>query len=172
MKWWNDIWLNESFASLIGYIACERVQIRLGELPWDQKNACDIGHNIEKEDVWLYFSQEKQSALIDDCLPSSHPIDAPCRDNEAAEGLLDGITYGKGAVFLNLMINTLGEEQFFNGCKNYFQKFKWQNTELADFISCLSEQVQENQALENFDLHEFTNKWLKYSGCNNIECSL
>ena len=63
------------------------------------------------------------SALTDDCVPSTHPIDAPCRDNEVAQGLLDGITYGKGAVFLNQIISTIGEKQFFDGCKSYFQKF-------------------------------------------------
>jgi len=119
MKWFNDIWLNESFASLIGYIACERVQIKVGELSPDESGN-DIGHNIDFEDVWLYFSQEKATALNDDCLPSTHSIDAPCRDNEEAQGLLYGITYGKGAVFLSQMIHTIGEEAFFTGCKSYF----------------------------------------------------
>ena len=164
MKWWNDIWLNESFASLIGYIACERVQIKLGELEPD-KEGDDIGHNISKEDVWLYFSHEKQSALTDDCVPSTHPIDAPCRDNEEAQGLLDGITYGKGAVFLNQLIGTLGEETFFKGCQHYFAKYAWANTELKDFMQCLADSLDQSS---KFDLPSFTEAWLKHPGCNKI----
>jgi aminopeptidase N len=70
-------------------------------------------------------------------MPSTHSIDAPCKDNEEAQGLLDGITYGKGAVYLNQLINTIRYDQFFKGCKLYFKKFAWGNTELSDFISCL-----------------------------------
>ena len=77
--------------------------------------------------------------MDDDCLPSTHPIDAPCRDNEVAQGLLDGITYGKGAVFLRQMINSIGEESFFKGCQIYFKKFEWGNTELKDFIECIKQ---------------------------------
>ena len=109
MKWFNDIWLNESFASLIGYIACERVHIKEDELSPNEEHGYDIGYNVQKEDVWICFSQEKMHALNDDCVPSTHSIDAPCKDNEVAQGLLDGITYGKGAVFLNQVISTIGE---------------------------------------------------------------
>lgn len=169
MKWFNDIWLNESFASLIGYIACERVHIREYELEL-HPNGYDIGHNIDKEDVWINFSQEKMHSLHDDTVPSTHSIDAPCKDNEVAQGLLDGITYGKGAVFLNQIISTIGEKAFFAGIKDYFKKYAWGNTELADFISCLNQSLKGCANLPpEFDLQDFSQKWLKHSGCNKIE---
>lgn len=136
----------------------------------------DFVHEIDGEDVWIAFSHEKQSALVDDCLPSTHPIEAPCKDNEAAQGLLDGITYGKGAVFLNQLINTLGHDVFFSGCKLYFKKFAWQNTKLSDFIGCLQESLelakQTSEKDLNFDLLQFSDIWLKNSGCNQITSSL
>mmetsp|Transcript_11986 Transcript_11986/g.20238 ORF Transcript_11986/g.20238 Transcript_11986/m.20238 type:complete len:184 (+) Transcript_11986:3-554(+) len=156
MKWWNDIWLNESFASLIGYIACDRIQIRQGEL--EKLDGLEPGCNINSEDVWTYFSHEKASSLVDDCLPSTHPIDAECKVSEEAPGLLDGITYGKGAVFLSQIISTLGSDTFFAGCKLYFQKFKWQNTELSDFIDCLQQALDSraDTSLQEFDLRRFS----------------
>lgn len=168
MKWFNDIWLNESFASLIGYIACERVHIKPEQLPvlGDKE---DIGANISAEDVWICFSYEKVSALSEDCLPSTHPVEAPCRDTEVAQGLLDGVTYGKGAVFLNQTISTIGEQNFFNGIKKYIDRFKWGNTELSDFIKCLAESLTTAQLPPSFDLKTFSQQWLKYSGCNKIE---
>lgn len=130
MKWWDNIWLNESFASLIGYIACEKVKITPEDMQQAQeaelaKNKKQINYQIDAEDVWLAFSYEKQSSLVDDCMPSTHPIEAPCKDNEVAQSLLDGITYGKGAVFLNQLINTIGMQVFFDGCKLYFKKHAW-----------------------------------------------
>ena len=107
--------------------------------------------------------------MVDDTLPSTHPIDAPCKDNEEAQGLLDGISYGKGAVFLNQVIKSIGESVFFDGCKAYFQKFAWQNTELKDFVQCLNDSVSLNKKPTEqfqFNVHEFSDIWLKNSGCN------
>ena len=77
--------------------------------------------------------------------------------------MLDGITYGKGAVFLNQLIDTLGEDKFFCGVKAYFQKYAWKNVELKDFIGCLADAVD-----PGFKLKELTDVWLKNPGCNKI----
>lgn len=180
MTWWDNIWLNESFANLIGYIACEEVQIEHEDVAsskqGDGATNVNFVHKIDGEDVWIAFSHEKQRALVDDCLPSTHPIEAPCKDNEVAQSLLDGITYGKGAVFLHQLIQTLGKKVFFNGCKLYFKKYAWQNTTLSDFIGSLQESLEiskENVGQElNFDLLQFSDIWLKYSGCNQITSKL
>lgn len=180
MTWWDNIWLNESFASLIGYIACEQVQITQEDVELvkqgESSGELDFVHKIDGEDVWIAFSHEKQSALVDDCLPSTHPVEAPCKDNEVAQSLLDGITYGKGAVFLNQLIHTIGKEVFFNGCKLYFQKHAWQNTTLSDFIGSLQESLEASKKESgkdlNFDLLQFSDIWLKNSGCNQITSKL
>lgn len=140
MKWWNDIWLNEAFANLMGYLSCFNVLIKPDDLTPGQKEtdsviACDI----KEEEVWVSFAQEKFGALIDDSLPSTHPIEAPCKTSEEAPDLLDGITYGKGAVFLRQLIKIVGEKAFFKGCQGYFKKYAWGNTCLKDFISSIEE---------------------------------
>jgi aminopeptidase N len=87
MKWWGDIWLNESFATFVSYLACESL---LKESTID----FDMSH------VWMHFNKEVTKALIDDALPITHPIEADCLNSGEAAQLIDGITYGKGAVFL------------------------------------------------------------------------
>jgi aminopeptidase N len=106
MKWWNDLWLNESFATVVAYIACA-----IG----DDKALDDV-----KTYAWLYFGEEKRWALADDLKPTTHSIEAPCPSTEVAEGLIDGITYGKGAYFLRQLIHLIGTENFFIGCQKYF----------------------------------------------------
>lgn len=120
---------------------------------------------VLSEEVWIAFSREKGNALIDDCLPSTHPIEAECQSVTDAPDLLDGITYGKGAVFLRQLILIVGEDKFFEGCQHYFKRFAWGNTELQDFIDCIREKSQ-------VDLTEFVTSWLKFSGCNAITATI
>jgi aminopeptidase N len=85
MQWWNDLWLNESFATALSYYACS-----FG------------GKYVEefKDESWLHFANYKRWGLIEDLLPSNHNIEANCESTDVSESLIDGITYGKGASLL------------------------------------------------------------------------
>lgn len=95
MKWWNDLWLNESFATVMAYTCCEITK----STPAFKEMA---------DNAWLYFSDEVSWGLRDDVLSSNHSIDAPCENNDDAENLIDGITYGKGAAVLRQLIYFVG----------------------------------------------------------------
>ncbi len=119
MKWWNDLWLNESFATAVSYISYALN---------DQETATN---------TWLQFVEETRWAYEDDLVPSTHSIDAPCETTDVAQGLIDGITYGKGAALLRQIIHYVGNENFFKGCQDYFKKYSFGNTTLSDFFACL-----------------------------------
>ena len=121
MKWWNDLWLNESFATVISYISYAMTD------------------KTAEVNSWLQFVEETRWAYFDDLQPTTHSIDAPCATTDVAEGLIDGITYGKGAAFLRQVIHYVGSDNFFNGCAAYFKKYSFANTTLDDFFSCLQE---------------------------------
>lgn len=85
MQWWNDLWLNESFATALSYYACSFG----GEFVEEFKN-----------ESWLHFSGYKRWGLNDDLAPTTHNICATCENTDVSESLIDGITYGKGASML------------------------------------------------------------------------
>jgi aminopeptidase N len=89
-------------------------------------------------------------------VPSNHSIDAPCETTDVAQGLIDGITYGKGAAFLRQVIHYVGRETFLRGCTEYFKKFAFGNTTLADFFNSLQEQLLIEKAKETVNLLEFS----------------
>ena len=82
MKWWNDLWLNEAFATSLSYKACS-----MG------------GPHVDPyaDEAWLHMSGYKRWGLAEDLMPSNHKIQADCPHTDAAESLIDGITYGKGS---------------------------------------------------------------------------
>lgn len=138
MRWWDDLWLNESFAEYASTLATAEAT------RWTS--------------AWTTFSSlEKGWAYRQDQLPSTHPIAADIRDLEDVEVNFDGITYAKGASVLKQLVAWVGQEQFFAGVRAYFAKHAWGNTELRDLLT-------ELEATSGRDLSAWSALWLEQSG--------
>ncbi|WP_066080865.1 aminopeptidase N [Pseudoclavibacter albus] len=142
MKWWNDLWLNESFAEFISTLATAEA--------------------TEWTEAWTTFaSMEKAWAYREDQLPGTHPIVADIPDLQAVEVNFDGITYAKGGSVLKQLFFWVGREKFLSGVSNYFHKHAWSNTELEDLLS-------ELEAASGRDLRDWSAKWLETAGVNTL----
>ena len=143
MKWWNDLWLNESFAEWASTIATAEA--------------------TEWTEAWTTFNaMEKTWAYRQDQLPSTHPVVATINDLEDVQVNFDGITYAKGGSVLKQLAAWVGIEAFFAGVSQYFQKHSWGNTELSDLLS-------ELEATSGRDLSTWSKKWLETAGVNTLE---
>ncbi|MHB8186082.1 MAG: aminopeptidase N [Dermatophilaceae bacterium] len=142
MAWWNDLWLNESFAEWASTTcSAEATQ-------WDT--------------AWTTFSTaEKSWAYQQDQLSSTHPIVADIRDLEDVEVNFDGITYGKGASVLKQLVAYVGREPFTAGLRQYFSKHAWQNTTLPDLLGHL-------EHASGRDLGAWSALWLETAGVNTL----
>ncbi|BBE22983.1 aminopeptidase N [Arthrobacter sp. MN05-02] len=142
MRWWNDLWLNESFAEFMSTLAAAEA--------------------TEFEQAWTTFAiLEKGWAYRQDQLPSTHPIVAQINDLEDVQVNFDGITYAKGASVLKQLVAWVGQEEFMQGVRQYFAKHSWQNTELADLLS-------ELEAASGRDLQAWSALWLETAGVNTL----
>ncbi|GAA3612708.1 aminopeptidase N [Marihabitans asiaticum] len=142
MKWWNDLWLNESFAEWAS-TTC-------------QSEATDW------EGAWTTFStHEKSWAYRQDQLSTTHPIVAPIRDLHDVEVNFDGITYAKGASVLKQLVAYVGREAFRDGLRAYFAKHAWGNTALADLLT-------ELETTSGRDLRTWSQQWLETAGVNTL----
>ncbi|MEX0151421.1 aminopeptidase N [Microbacterium sp. LMI1-1-1.1] len=142
MKWWNGLWLNESFAEWASTIATAEA--------------------TEWTEAWTTFNaMEKTWAYRQDQLPSTHPVIAEINDLEDVQVNFDGITYAKGGSVLKQLAAWVGIEQFFAGVAAYFQKHEWSNTELTDLLS-------ELEATSGRDLGDWSKKWLETAGVNTL----
>ena len=140
MRWWNDLWLNESFAEYASTLATAEA--------------------TEWHGAWATFaSLEKSWAYRQDQLPSTHPIVAEINDLEDVQVNFDGITYAKGASVLKQLVAWVGQEPFMRGVSSYFRKHAYQNTELADLL-------RELEAESGRDLSEWSRLWLETAGVN------
>ncbi len=142
MKWWNDLWLNESFAEWASTIATAEA--------------------TEWTEAWTTFqSMEKSWAYRQDQLPSTHPVVATINDLEDVQVNFDGITYAKGGSVLKQLVAWVGIDAFFSGVAAYFRKHAHGNTELGDLLA-------ELKVTSGRSLGEWSKLWLETAGVNTL----
>jgi aminopeptidase N len=142
MKWWNDLWLNESFAEYASTLATAEA--------------------TEWHGAWTTFTAlEKSWAYRQDQLPSTHPIVAEINDLEDVQVNFDGITYAKGASVLKQLVAWVGKDEFMAGVANYFKKHAFGNTELNDLLV-------ELEATSGRELRSWSKLWLETAGVNTL----
>jgi aminopeptidase N len=142
MRWWDDLWLNESFATWAGTLA------QAEATRWTS--------------AWTTFAQGfKAWAYRQDQLPSTHPIAADIPDIHAVEVNFDGITYAKGAAVVKQLVAYVGRENFLAGVRAYFGKHAWGNASLADLLDAL-------QQASGRELASWSKAWLETAGVNTL----
>lgn len=142
MKWWNDLWLNESFAEFMSTL-------------------CTAETTQWKTEWSTFCSGEKSWGMSQDQLPTTHPVVAEIRDINDTEVNFDGITYAKGGSILKQLMAYVGRERFFAGIHNYLTKHAYGNATLNDLLVELS-------AASGRDLDDWSKKWLQTSGVNTL----
>ncbi len=142
MRWWDDLWLNEAFASWASTWAATAVS--------------------EFTDAWAGFlATRKLDAYRIDMGPASHPIRGEVPDVSAAMATFDAITYAKGESVLKQLAATIGEDAFVEGLRDYFGRFAWGNTRLADLMDAFGRAAGR-------DLGPWTTDWLDRAGADTI----
>ena len=142
MQWWDDLWLNESFATYASVLA------QVAATRW--KNGWTTFANAEK--TWAYRQDQ---------LPTTHPIVADATDMEAVKTNFDGITYAKGASVLKQLVAWVGQEEFLTGLRSYFRAHEYGNTTLRDLLEALEVASARN-------LSAWSKEWLETTGVNTL----
>jgi aminopeptidase N len=142
MAWWDDLWLNESFAEYVS------TQVAVDSTRWTNS--------------WTDFcTVEKMWAYRQDQLPTTHPIAADIPDIEAVTTNFDGITYAKGASVLKQLVHWVGREAFFGATRAYFAEHAFGNTTLQDLLDALTN-------ASGRDLSTWAKEWLQTAGVNTL----
>ena len=145
MRWWDDLWLNESFATYMSVLAqVEATRYTRG---------------------WTTFANtEKTWAYRQDQLPSTHPIAADIADIDAVKVNFDGITYAKGASVLKQLVAWVGQDAFLSALHSYFTAHEYDNTVLGDLLGAL-------ETASGRDLSDWSAEWLETAGVNTLRAS-
>ncbi|WP_372699301.1 aminopeptidase N [Arthrobacter sp. JSM 101049] len=143
MRWWDDLWLKESFADFIGTLA--------------------VAEATGFDTAWVTFANRRKAwAYVQDQLPTTHPIVADIPDLEAAKQNFDGITYAKGASVLKQLDAYVGREAFTAAARTYFRRHAYGNTSLSDFLTVLAE-------ASGRDMGAWADAWLRSAGVGSLQ---
>ena len=140
LKWWNDLWLNESFASFVAYLAMEEEYPQI----WQ-----DFNYRMK---LWAYREDQR---------PTTHRIADDIETTDETFLNFDGITYGKGASVLKQLVRAMGRDGFRDGLRTYFRRHRYGNATLADFLAALQES-------SDIDLVEWAARWLRTPSLNTL----
>jgi aminopeptidase N len=142
MKWWDDLWLNESFAEWASYVS--------------------VSESTKYKNAWTEFnSLRKNWAYRVDQMSTTHPIATDMEDLDAVRTNFDGISYAKGASVLQQLVAHVGRDNFIKGLRLYFTKHAFGNTTLKDLIDQL-------EAASGRDLTPWVSTWLRTAGVNTL----
>jgi aminopeptidase N len=142
MRWWGDLWLNETFATYMSNKA--------------------MVNATEFTNAWVDFANTMKSAAArQDQLPSTHPISTPCADTNEVRQNFDGITYQKGAAVLKQLVAWVGDGPFTDGVREYFRRYRWSNATLGEFLACI-------ESASGRDLAPWSAEWLRTAGMNSL----
>jgi len=145
MRWWDDLWLNESFATWASVVSQAEAT--------EYRNAWTTFANVEKS--WAYRQDQ---------LPSTHPVAADIPDLQAVEVNFDGITYAKGASVLKQLVSYVGQDEFLSGLRLYFSRHAYGNATFDDLLGALTE-------ASGRDLSGWSAQWLRTTGLNSLSPS-
>jgi aminopeptidase N len=138
MRWWDDLWLNESFAELMGYLTVDRA--------------------TRFEQTWVDFCTSRKAwGYRADALPTTHPVAGSAQDARSALLDFDGISYAKGASVLRQLMATIGEDAFFAGVRDHFEAHAFGNAVLADLLAAF-------ERAAGRDLQDWARRWLRTPG--------
>lgn len=162
MKWWDDLWLNEAFATFISYLASDlslEVDLRFREVSW------------------VNFFTHKVYGYAEDSKSITHSVYSKILDTDQAQSNFDGIVYYKGSSILKQLYYFVGHENFSKGLNKYFNKHSWSNTSYNDFVSVMveaSDHLKKSNFYETGNKHDLSlesmvSEWLTKAGLTSIE---
>lgn len=150
MKWWDDIWLNEAFATWISHYCLDQIPSR-----------------ASLNNANLRFLFYKEESMILDMEETTHPVAQDIPDTDQATTIFDTITYSKGSAILKQIFRIVGLDGFKMMTKRYFDKFKWGNADSSDLIEIMQSVMKELKS--DLNVKEWYDEWLYTAGINSIE---
>ena len=159
MRWWDGLWLNESFATYAAAWALETIakdHPTLRSQAWTQSLRETAGRELFSEKLWAYF---------EDASRNTHPVEMEIPDTQSSETVFDGITYAKGAAVIKQLVALVGEDEFTEGLRRYFEKFAYKTATTSHFLKSIEE-------ASSSPLGDWRKHWLQTPGMNRIQASL